>query len=109
MKISSLVFVALMLVLVKTEEKVDAAQMTLWIKARGTFSVSLVDLDQVSNGAAQAAGEKAKESVSPEALGVNLGAAAIAAVGGNVGDEYNLFTNSKIELPLVCNPDAFPQ
>lgn len=109
MKISSLVVVALMLAMAKTEEKVDAAQMTTWIKARGTFSVSLVDLDQVSNEAAQKKGEAAKDSVSPEALGVNLGDAAVAAVGGNVGDEYNLFTNNKIELPLVCNPSAFPK
>lgn len=29
-------------------------------------------------------------------------------MGGNVGDEYNLFTNTKVELPLVCNPSAFP-
>lgn len=98
-----------MLAVARTEEKVDAAQMTTWIKARGTFTVSLVDLDQVSNEAAQKKGEAAAESVSPEALGVNLGGAAIAAVGGNVGDEYNLFTNNKIELPMVCNPTAFPK
>lgn len=69
----------------------NAAQMTTWIKARGTFLVSLVDLDNVSNGAAKEEGKAKAEAVSGEALGVNLGSAAVKAVGGDVGDEYNLF------------------
>lgn len=89
-----------------TDETVDAKQMSQWIKARGTFSVSLVNLDETSNGAAQASFAKDKEAVSGEALGVNLGS---KVTGGALGDEYNLFNNDKVELPIVCNPSAFPK
>jgi hypothetical protein len=65
--------------------------MTTWIRARGTFMVSLVDLDNVSNGAAQKVGADKADAVSAEKLGVNVGDAAVKAVGGDVGDEYNLF------------------
>ena len=52
MKISVLILVVSMLWMANTDETVDAKQMSQWIKARGTFSVSLVNLDETSNGAA---------------------------------------------------------
>lgn len=87
------------------EEVVNAKQMSQWIKARGTFSVSLVNLDETSNSVEQKAFAEDKEKVSAEALGVNLGS---KVTGGVLGDQYDLFNNDKVELPIVCNPTAFP-
>lgn len=45
------------------------------------------------------------QAISAGTLGVNLGS---KVLGATIGDEYNLFNNDKVELPIVCNPSSFP-
>lgn len=87
------------------EDAVNAKQMSQWIKARGTFSVSLVNLDDPTNLATQQQHSKDMQAISAGALGVNLGS---KVLGATIGDEYDLFNNDKVELPIVCNPSSFP-
>lgn len=104
MKLQFIVLVLCLGLVVNQSDDVTADQMVQYIRNRGTFLASVVNMTQrVDN----------TDSVRQEALDafkalVNIEFGSEYALKLN-DSEYNYYNNTEIELPVICNPDKNAQ
>jgi len=83
------------------DEEINADLMVQYIRNRGTFLASLVNMTERIDNTED---EVKKEALNAyrQLMSINFGAEYALKVKD---DEYNYYDNSEVELPLICNPD----